>query len=164
MPLSVSNYFNELFFPVNDTAGIWWRQRRNGSFYGWYKILDSQNYMTYALPLTGGTLTGPVSGTSISAANFYGTFNGSIGSAPYLPLSGGTMTGNVSAGNITLYFGNATLFRTGDSLISRVSNKQYADNYDRIFGKKKKDEPTDTNSGDTESDVPAACSNQNDKD
>lgn len=53
---------------------------------------------------------------------------------------------------------------TGDSLISRVSNKQYADNYDRIFGKKKKDEPTDTNSGDAQSDVPAASSNQNDKD
>jgi hypothetical protein len=52
---------------------------------------------------------------------------------------------------------------TGDSLVSRVSNKQYADNYDRIFGKKKKDEPTDTNSGDTESDVPSASTGKNDQ-
>lgn len=60
MPLSVVGYFNELLFPVNDTAGLWWRQRRNTSYYGWFKILDSQNYMTYALPLTGGTIAGSV--------------------------------------------------------------------------------------------------------
>lgn len=29
---------------------------------------------------------------------------------------------------------------TGDSIISKTNTKQYEDNWDRIFGKKKKDE------------------------
>lgn len=42
---------------------------------------------------------------------------------------------------------------TGDSLISKVANKNYADNYDRIFGKKNKsvevndDSISDTSNG-----------------
>ena len=30
---------------------------------------------------------------------------------------------------------------TGDLLKSKTNNKKYADNYDRIFGKKKNDKP-----------------------
>lgn len=48
--LSVANYWTELAFPVNDVNGLAWRQRRNDSYYGWYRILDSNNYKTYCTP------------------------------------------------------------------------------------------------------------------
>ena len=47
LPLSVSGYFTELSFPVNDVNGLAWRQRRSSSYYGWYRILDSNNYSSY---------------------------------------------------------------------------------------------------------------------
>ena len=47
LPLSVSGYFTELSFPVNDVNGLAWRQRRSNSYYGWYRILDSNNYSSY---------------------------------------------------------------------------------------------------------------------
>lgn len=50
MALSVSNYYNELAFPVNDIEGLAWRQRRNDSYYGWYRILDSNNFKLYVTP------------------------------------------------------------------------------------------------------------------
>ena len=48
--LSVANYWTELAFPVNDANGLAWRQRRDGSYYGWYRILDSNNYKSYCTP------------------------------------------------------------------------------------------------------------------
>lgn len=48
--LSVANYWTELAFPVNDVNGLAWRQRRSGNYYGWYRILDSNNYKTYCTP------------------------------------------------------------------------------------------------------------------
>ena len=47
LPLSVSGYFTELSFPVNDVNGLAQRQRRSNSYYGWYRILDSNNYSSY---------------------------------------------------------------------------------------------------------------------
>lgn len=47
MPLSVSNYYNDIAIPVNDTNGLAYRQRRNGNYYGWYRIVDSNNWKTY---------------------------------------------------------------------------------------------------------------------
>lgn len=51
-------YLVDIAAPVSGTSGIYWRQIANGTFRGWYEILDSNNYNSYALPLTGGTLTG----------------------------------------------------------------------------------------------------------
>ena len=68
--LSVSNYWTELAFPVNDTNGLAWRQRRNGSYFGWYRILDTNNYTSYTVTKTGSGASGTwgisVSGSSAS--------------------------------------------------------------------------------------------------
>lgn len=45
--LSVTGYWTELAFPVNSVDGLSWRQRRNSAFFGWYRILDSNNFNGY---------------------------------------------------------------------------------------------------------------------
>ena len=47
MPLSVGSYYNDIAIPVNDVNGIAYRQRRNGNYYGWYRIIDSNNWNNY---------------------------------------------------------------------------------------------------------------------
>lgn len=53
-----SGCFADIAVPLNDTAGIWWRQIRYGTNYGWYKILDSNNYTNYTVTKTGGGASG----------------------------------------------------------------------------------------------------------
>lgn len=71
--LSVGNYWTELAFPVNDTNGLAWRQRRSNAYYGWYRILDSNNYNNYAPSKTGTGASGTwginISGTAASASS-----------------------------------------------------------------------------------------------
>ena len=52
-------YFTEIAMSFTGD-GMWRRALRGGSQVGWYKMLDSGNYNSYALPLSGGTLTGSV--------------------------------------------------------------------------------------------------------
>ena len=69
--LSVAKYWTELGFPVNSAAGLAWRQRRNDAYYGWYRILDSNNYTTYTVTKTGDGASGTwgisVSGNAATA-------------------------------------------------------------------------------------------------
>ena len=69
--LSVTNYWTELAFPVNDVHGLAWRQRRDTKFYGWYRILDSNNYNNYVPTKTGTGASGTwginISGTAANA-------------------------------------------------------------------------------------------------
>lgn len=69
--LSVTNYWTELAFPVNDVHGLAWRQRRDTQFYGWYRILDSNNYNNYVPTKTGTGASGTwginISGTAANA-------------------------------------------------------------------------------------------------
>lgn len=58
MPLSVSGYFTELALPVNDVYGLAWRQRRNTNYYGWYRILDNNNYSSYVKKVGTSTVGG----------------------------------------------------------------------------------------------------------
>lgn len=86
--LSVTNYWTELAFPVNDTNGLAWRQRRNASYYGWYRILDSNNYKTYVTPANIGAAT------SGHTHNYAGSTSvgGSATSAVKLDSSAGSAT------------------------------------------------------------------------
>lgn len=78
--LSVANYFTELAFPVNDVNGLAWRQRRSGSYFGWYRILDSNNYNSYAPTKTGtgasGTWGISISGNAATATKVSATVAG----------------------------------------------------------------------------------------
>ena len=69
--LSVSKYWTELGFPVNNVNGLAWRQRRSDAFYGWYRILDSNNYTNYTVTKTGDGASGnwgiSVSGNAATA-------------------------------------------------------------------------------------------------
>lgn len=43
LDLSVDNYYNDLYFPVNSSECLYWRQRRSGSYYGFMSIPASAN-------------------------------------------------------------------------------------------------------------------------
>ena len=53
-------YFTEIAMSFTSEDGMWRRALRGGTQVGWYKMLDSGNYNSYALPISGGTLTGSV--------------------------------------------------------------------------------------------------------
>lgn len=53
-------YFTEIAMSFTGEDGMWRRALRGGTQVGWYKMLDSGNYNSYALPISGGTLTGSV--------------------------------------------------------------------------------------------------------
>ena len=55
-----SGYFTEIAMSFTGEDGMWRRALRGGTKVGWYKMLDSGNYNSYALPISGGTLTGSV--------------------------------------------------------------------------------------------------------
>ena len=55
-----SGYFTEIAMSFTGEDGMWRRALRGGTQVGWYKMLDSGNYNSYALPISGGTLTGSV--------------------------------------------------------------------------------------------------------
>ena len=55
-----SGYFTEIAMSFTGEDGMWRRALRNSKQVGWYKMLDSGNYNSYALPISGGTLTGSV--------------------------------------------------------------------------------------------------------
>ena len=51
-------YYADIAIPLNDTAGIYWRQIRYGANYGWFKLLDSNNYTNYTVTKTGSGASG----------------------------------------------------------------------------------------------------------
>ena len=67
-----SGYFSELAFPLTDTAGTYnhmaYRTVAASRERTWRTLLDSSNYSSYALPLSGGTLTG---GLNINVGSGY---------------------------------------------------------------------------------------------
>lgn len=77
-----NGYFADIATPLNTTTGIYWRQIRYGSNYGWYKLLDSNNYSTNITNLTNGltikksnsqiplTLIGGISGNLESSISY----------------------------------------------------------------------------------------------
>lgn len=62
----------QLGFTDNDN--LWIRGSGTGltAYNPWKLVLNSANYSSYALPLSGGTLTGALSGTTIAASSFTG--------------------------------------------------------------------------------------------
>ena len=53
-----AGYYADIAVPLNDTAGIYWRQIRHGTNYGWFKLLDSNNYTNYTVTKTGSGASG----------------------------------------------------------------------------------------------------------
>ena len=51
-------YYADIAIPLNDTEGIYWRQIRYGVNYGWFKLLDSNNYANYTVTKTGSGASG----------------------------------------------------------------------------------------------------------
>ena len=113
-------YYADIAVPLNDTAGIYWRQIRYGINYGWFKLLDSNNYTNYTVTKTGSGASGTwginVTGNagtatklqtartirtnlgSTSTASFDGTANITPGITGTLSVShGGTGTTSMGA-------------------------------------------------------------------
>lgn len=68
------NYYHQLGFVSGDGGALYRRYFYSvapNTTQGWYKILDSGNYSSYALPLSGGTLTGRLTASGkISVPSF----------------------------------------------------------------------------------------------
>lgn len=118
--------------------GLWTRSYNSG-WYGWVRLLDSSNYSSYALPLSGGTMTGDITYTNLrsSADSSYGflgrnvyadTINGR-GSDP-LEINyydgGDVRIGTGVNGSKGLYAG--ALYDAGSRVaISRGEGRQYVE-------------------------------------
>lgn len=115
-----AGYYADIAVPLNDTAGIYWRQIRYGTNYGWFKLLDSNNYTNYTVTKTGSGASGTwginVTGnagtatklqtartirtnlSSTSTANFNGTADITPGITGTLSVGhGGTGTTSIGA-------------------------------------------------------------------
>ncbi len=115
MPLSVGGYFNDIAIPVNDINGIAYRQRRNDSYYGWYRLLDSNNWKSYVTKSTLGL--GSVDNTADSAKSVkYATSAGSATSATTASKLG------TNAGNATtpVYFADGVPKALGYTIAKSV--------------------------------------------
>lgn len=57
-----SGYFADIAVPLNTSDGIYWRRIRGGTNYGWYRVLDTNNYAGIIdgryVNVTGDTMTG----------------------------------------------------------------------------------------------------------
>lgn len=70
-----SNWVSQLALPTQQNSSIYWRRNSSGNTSidsaSWVKVLDVSNYNSYALPLTGGSLTGSLSVTSNPSTSNY---------------------------------------------------------------------------------------------
>jgi hypothetical protein len=65
---------------------LWVRSEANHgrtSWTAWRKLLNSSNYSSYALPLSGGTMSGPIRRSSHSSGFFEGSYNNVGGNSQY---------------------------------------------------------------------------------
>jgi hypothetical protein len=96
-------------------VGLWTRTYNSG-FSGWVRILDSSNYSSYALPISGGTLTG----------------SRPIG----LDTGGGSITSTGSTGGWSmghLFYGSSGTYRGGFGALGGANDLSYywvGQNYD----------------------------------
>lgn len=60
-----SGYFADIAVPLNTSDGIYWRRIQQGTNYGWYRVLDTNNYAGIIdgryVNVTGDTMTGALS-------------------------------------------------------------------------------------------------------
>lgn len=60
-----SGYFADIAVPLNTSDGIYWRRIQGGTNYGWYRVLDTNNYAGIIdgryVNVTGDTMTGALS-------------------------------------------------------------------------------------------------------
>lgn len=82
---------NRMAFRSRSSTGVWT---------GWNEVIHSSNYSSYALPLTGGTLTGALNSSAkfettgnITGATFYGAGTGLTGTASSLTAGAVAWTG-----------------------------------------------------------------------
>ena len=137
-PTNTAGQENALLFSKN-TSSVYHSQYAFGSTTTWgtmYKFLDSNNYSSYALPLSGGTMTGPITLTSgtggadaktalsfikssdkseqarigTDTANNLGLYaTGNIYIRPNVTLGNGSTNGLVISSSSFTYNGNAVL-------------------------------------------------------
>lgn len=88
-------------YGTSGNGALYFRQGYNGSWGNWLTMLSSANYGSYALPLSGGTLTGPV---SLNNSSYF------VGSSSY-----GFRFNNAAdtANNMTLTNANGDLYVRG---------------------------------------------------
>ena len=105
-----------------DSGNIWQRSGSSTTWGAWKKILNSSNYSGYALPLSGGTLTGGLSGTT---AAFSGQITNTIatGTAPFA-ITSTTLVSNLNAqylnGQLGGWYQDAANLNAGTLLAARL--------------------------------------------
>ena len=117
-----NGYFADIAVPLNNTNGIYWRQIRNGTNYGWYTLLDSNNYTSYTVKKDGtgasGTWGISISGNAATATKATQDGSGNTITSTYLKLSGGTM----NAGSQIIRAGQSKSWISGrDGALLRIN-------------------------------------------
>lgn len=81
-----AGYFADIAVPLNTSDGIYWRRIQGGTNYGWYRVLDTNNYAGIIdgryVNVTGDTMTGALhlaNGTRNNAGNDCGFGDCNIG-------------------------------------------------------------------------------------
>ena len=101
----------QMYSPTSGTDDLWIRQTRNYVAQTWKKLLDSANYSSYALPLSGGTMTGALSIVQgDSSYTFYGP-NATWGGKLYVGASTNkstTVTASIMSTNGNLHLDPGT--------------------------------------------------------
>lgn len=103
-----SGYFADIAVPLNTSDGIYWRRIQGGTNYGWYRVLDTNNYAGIIdgryVNVTGDTMTGALAVTTSLEVRSANTNAMLILHNP-----------NRSWGNITLRDNNMFYFVDGNS-------------------------------------------------
>jgi hypothetical protein len=119
-------------------VGLWTRSYNSG-FSGWVRLLDSSNYTSYALPLSGGTMSGTLSFNQPVGLGFangqYIKDNGGGGLVIYsgaaVNINGSSITIN---GNTALHSGNYTSYTISTSGGSVNGNTLFYSNNGSTLG------------------------------
>ena len=141
-----SGYFADIAVPLNTSDGIYWRRIRGGTNYGWYRVLDTNNYAGIIdgryVNVTGDTMTGALSvathlevraaNTTTNAMLILHNLNGSWGNITFRDNMFYFVDGNSSTGTTyrplkaNYYIASATTLCTNLNADLLDGNHEYA--------------------------------------
>lgn len=125
-----TGYYTDLAIPFNDVS-LYYKRITSGSVQnnGWIKVLDSLNYNSYCLPLSGGTMTGQINKAGVGSSWVQGRDNAmarmtSINEySPFASIKTTNGSWEIGAYNHSQYYDNLIFSYVTDSDYNASNNK-----------------------------------------
>lgn len=125
-----TGYYTDLAIPFNDVS-LYYKRITSGSVQnnGWIKVLDSLNYNSYCLPLSGGTMTGQINKAGVGSSWVKGRDNAmermtSINEySPFASIKTTNGSWEIGAYNQSNYYDNLIFTYITDSDYNASNNK-----------------------------------------